>query len=132
MKKTFKLLALALVLVLLVGLFAACGNRLSGVYSSTDGTTYEFSGTNFTVTAAGMVMKGTYEIVKIDEDYRIFLTVKEQGTAGGKITALTEDKYYVLGDENGGNDGVEYLERETDDGTRYIKIDSAFYYEVKN
>ena len=129
MKKIIKILTLALVLVMILGMFAACGifgKRLSGVYTSTEGTSYTFDGKNFSMKSGTVTMKGTYVIEKIDEDYRIFLTIKEE-VVDTKTTKLSEEEWYVLGED----DGVEFLERTTDDGTRFIKIDEKFYYEVK-
>lgn len=130
MKRTVKLFALALALILLVGLFASCdllnpfGKRLSGVYTSPDGYSYTFEGNRFTSKVGTVTMKGTYEIKQIDEDYVIFLTIETQKVGDGK----EKEHHEVLGGEN----GLEFIQRETEDGTRYIKIHETFYYEVKN
>ena len=124
MKRTVKLFALALALILLVGIFASCGKRLSGVYTSPDGYSYTFDGNRFTSKVGTVTMKGTYEIKQIDEDYVIFLTIETQKVGDGK----EKEHHEVLGGEN----GLEFIQRETEDGTRYIKIHETFYYEVKN
>lgn len=131
MKKIVKLLALALVLVMLVSAFVACGmgNRLSGTYKgdgTAAGSSYEFDGKDFTYTATnGYILKGTYEIKKIDDDYRIYLTVKESGASAKDIKVVTP---YVIG-PNDGVEGVEYRFKGTDgkDFNGFIYIDSSKY-----
>lgn len=137
MKKTAKLFVLALALVLLVGLFSACSTRLSGVYTSTDGKSYEFDGKNFTYTLPGekkTVIKGTYEIVEIDEDEYIYLTALT--TQVGEYEA----KEYTGKDLNGEN-ALSFIMRKPGDKdkngqdlgieTAYIKIENINYYLVQ-
>ena len=123
MKRTVKLFALALALILLVGLFASCGNRLSGVYTSTTGASYTFEGNRFTSKYENVTSKGTYEIVKVDEDYFIYLHIETQKVGDGKEKEVNE----ILGGDN----GLEFISRKTEDGTRYIRIHETIYYEVK-
>lgn len=137
MKKIVKLLALALALVMLVSAFVACGgmgSRLSGTYKgdgTAAGSSYEFDGKNFTYTAtSGYMLKGSYEIKKIDDDYRIYLTVKESGASAKDLKVV--EKPYVIG-PNDGAEGVEYRFKGTDgkefDG--FIYIDTSKYVLVK-
>lgn len=72
MKKTIKITALTIVVVLAVFALVACGKTLSGEYvdAITNNVTYEFSGKNYTKTTdniigADTVVEGKYEI---DED----------------------------------------------------------------
>ncbi|MBE6547062.1 MAG: hypothetical protein E7668_06465 [Ruminococcaceae bacterium] len=70
MKKSVKILAVALVLVMVCLSFAACGKKLSGKYSAEavgTGTTLEFKGSKVTLTVkvlgvSGDPIEGTYKI----------------------------------------------------------------------
>ncbi len=70
MKRSIKILALALVAVMLCVSFAACGKKLSGTYSAEiagTGAEYKFSGSKVTITpkllgASGDSIEGKYSI----------------------------------------------------------------------
>lgn len=99
MKKSVKILALALSLVMVLGMLVACGGKkLSGTYEldatvevlGVKGgavTTFEFSGSKVTQTvktyAAGSVtstdvLKGTYEINEDTDPFEITITYTEK------------------------------------------------------
>ena len=116
-------LLVALMLAITIG-----GVYATWSYAGTDDIADAFAEAKVTITDAELTgANGTYKIEKIDEDYRIILTVKEH-VIDNKTNKLAEADWYVIGNTN---DGVDFLERITDDGTRYIKIDESFYYEVK-
>ncbi len=106
MKKTLRIVALMLVLVMSVCALASCG-ALSGEYKSVAGNSYEFSGKKYTYNAIISVndQAGTYEI---DED------------AGEIIFTPDEGDSYSLSFSKGEEDGV-----------KYIKIGGVKYNEVK-
>ena len=70
MKKTLRIVAIAMVAVMLCLTFASCGKKLSGTYSFEilgTGAEYEFSGSKVTITpklagAAGTAIEGKYSI----------------------------------------------------------------------
>ena len=70
MKKTVRILALALCVCLLLTFLTACGKKLSGEYSAElmeSGVTYSFKGSNVTITLNALgkiihVVEGKYEI----------------------------------------------------------------------
>ncbi|MBQ3041011.1 MAG: hypothetical protein IJD42_05360 [Clostridia bacterium] len=106
MKKTLRIVALMLVLVMSVCALASCGVKLSGEYkeSLTGNITYEFSGSKYTQTIDNIigndtVIEGKYEI---DED-------------AGKITFT----YEVDGEEK---TSTENFSQGEEDGVKYIKI----------
>ncbi len=83
MKKTIRIMALALALVMLCGMFVACGKTLSGTYSMEAGlgglvggsVSMTFSGSKVTITTTGTLLgststaesKGTYEITEAED-----------------------------------------------------------------
>lgn len=94
MKKTIKVAALMLVLVMTVFVFASCATKLSGTYALGD-STYEFKGKNYTYKTPGLlggttIVEGTYEID--DEASTITLTPNDG-------EAQTYD--FAQGEENG-------------------------------
>ena len=98
MKKTVKIAAVALLLVMTVFVLASCATRLSGTYAL-GSSEYEFKGKNYTYKTPGLlggttIVEGTYEI---DKD-------------AGTITLTPEDGEpqtysFAQGEEN----GVEYI-----------------------
>ena len=120
MKKTVRIFALALAILLMVGVFVACGNRLSGSYKASNGSSYVFKGNTFTYTYGDTTFKGSFEVEKGEEEgvSYIFCTVEKE-TVGTKIVVLEEP--YVMGGENG-------MELRIRDG--YIKIHETVYYEM--
>ena len=78
-----RILSALLVCVLLVGCvfaLASCGKKLSGTYSAgsgTLGTTYEFKGSDVTITYSVLgfekTISGTYEITTNDEDKEVIV-----------------------------------------------------------
>lgn len=96
MKKTVKILALALVLVMMVGVFASCG-KPSGKY--VNGAFYfEFDGDNVKASIAGLSIEGTYEI----KDDKIYLTYEIAGVS------ITKDFSYAKDGDTITIAGVEY------------------------
>ena len=78
MKKTVRILAVAMIATMLCLILASCGKTLSGKYSAEllgTGATYEFKGSKVTVTAKvlgaeAVTIEGTYKI----KDDKITLT----------------------------------------------------------
>ncbi len=63
MKKTIRILALALVLVMSLSLLASCGSRLSGTYKDALGLTeWEFKGSKLTISVFGQEIEAKYKI----------------------------------------------------------------------
>ena len=105
MKKTIKIAALMLVIVMTVCMFAACGNKPSGEYSAKTEvfgqsveTIYDFSGSKFTCTVKTTVLgtvnsevtEGTFEV---NED-EITFTVDDETTT---VTYEMGEDYIKLG-----------------------------------
>ncbi len=70
MKKSIKILALALVAVMLCLSLAACGKKLSGTYSAEalgTGATYEFKGSKVTITVKALGA----EVASVEGKYSI-------------------------------------------------------------
>lgn len=82
MKKALKVVALAMVAVMLCAVLASCGKTLSGKYSSKEvlgtGTTFEFKGSKVTITMKAMgVELGSVEGKYSIKDDKITLTFEE-------------------------------------------------------
>ena len=102
MKKTVRIAALMLVLVMTVFVFASCGKTIAkGTYESNFGTVYEFNGKNYEASVIGRET-GTYEV---DRD-------------AGEITFTPEGKDSYT---------VSFAEGE-ENGTDYVKISGITYY----
>lgn len=96
MKKTVRVLALALVLVMMVATFASCG-KPSGKY--VNGAFYfEFDGDEVKASIAGLSIDGTYEI----KDGKIYLTYDVFGAS------VTKDYTYEKDGDTLTIGGVEY------------------------
>ena len=124
MKKTVKIIALTMVLVMAVVLLASCSKTLSGTYSGEIGSssivgakaTYKFSGSNVTLTVSGSLLgatssteyKGTYTIDQ-----------KDDGTETITFNFENEDTNY--------NGTFDFSEGKNDDGTPTIKIGLITY-----
>lgn len=109
MKKTVRILAVAMALLMVTLVFASCGKTLKGTYSAevlSSGVELEFSGKNVTITAKalGAEVASTEATYKIKDD---------------KITITVESDDEELKDLNGTFDF-----EETDDG---IKIGAVEY-----
>jgi len=127
MKKIFKLLALSLAFVLLVSSLAACSHKPDGTYKAKPkdgGASYLFDGDEYTyTTASGYILKGTFEIVKQDEDYRIILTPVWSGNSLNDLKECSIDPVnaeYRFENLNG---------ERFEDG--HIRIDQTDYFPVK-
>lgn len=120
MKKTVKIVALALALVMVLGMLVSCGGIERGEYVSESGSTYEISGNRYTYTMGKVTFKGTYTIKEMDGDKRIVLTIKERFVDGKEIEfgedAKESDRY--IGSKN----GVKFVE-----GDGYIVVDTIKY-----
>ena len=102
MKKSVRILALVMALLMVTFVFASCGKTISGSYSAEFDivvlkytATYEFSGKNVTVTkvvnpligeSETSTIEGTYEIIENDDD-----------TMDIKFTFETEDEHITSG-----------------------------------
>ncbi len=113
MKKTIKVAALMLVLVMTVFVFASCATKLSGEYKDalTGNISYEFKGNKYTKTIDNLfgddtVIEGTY---KIDTD---------EGTITFTYEVDGEEKVQTSSFSQGEEDGVEYIKI---DGLKYNK-----------
>ncbi|MBR5124829.1 MAG: hypothetical protein IKU90_06825 [Clostridia bacterium] len=102
MKKSVRILAVAMALLMVTFVFASCGKTIKGSYSAEVDVialkytaTYEFSGKNVTVTkvvnpligeSKTYTIEGTYEIIENDDD-----------TMDIKFTFETEDEHIKSG-----------------------------------
>lgn len=103
MKRTVKILALVLLLTMAVTAMFSCGKRLSGSYENTasDGTVslFVFDGEEFVFKYGTTQLKGTYEIVKDGDEYRIIMLYDESVTSSGKVHRYDTPLY--MGPEEG-------------------------------
>ncbi len=114
MKKTVRIIALAMALLMVGMLFVACGNTLSGSYTKKGliaNTTLEFSGKDVTISYGKVEIKGTYEI----EDDKITITLPEE-----EDDSILEAAFKTILNELTGTKSFE----KTDDG---IKIGGVEY-----
>lgn len=114
MKKTVRIAALMLVLVMTVFVLASCGNKPKGEYTvkveiagQSVETTYDFGGKNYTCTVKTTflgtvnteVTEGTYEIIEAEDgSLEIALTVDDKTST---FTYEKADEYIKIG-------GVQY------------------------
>ena len=119
MKKSVRILAVVMVLLMVTLVFASCGKTLKGKYASEfmgTGSTLEFSGKNITITykLAGAELasvEGTYEIKDNDE---------------GKTVIV-----FTFGDDDASKYSGEFdFSEGTEDGKSYIKIGGVQYKKV--
>ena len=118
MKKTVRILALALVLVMMVACLASCGNKLSGKYGN-EVFSLTFDGDSFTATTLKVFsISGTYEIRENEEGVKKIVFALGEDSEANK-------KYF----ENllGGTGGATLEE-----GDGYIKIGGVKFNEVKD
>lgn len=94
MKRTVKVLALVLALIMAVTALAGCGKRLSGAYESTNDSgsvvLLAFDGKDFTYTMGSVQLKGTYEIKKNGDAYTFTMICDEEVTENGGAQKLDE------------------------------------------
>ena len=122
MKKTIRIVALMLVLVMSVCALASCGKKLSGEYAASvgdlAGTSYTFKGSKVTIkyTVLGFekTIEGEYEITTNDDDKEVIIF-----TFGDD--AEDADKY----------EGEFAFAEGKEGDTEYIKIGGAKYTKVK-
>lgn len=115
MKRTVRILALALALLMIVGVLASCG-RISGIYKSEDGTaTFTFDGGDFSYSKGNVTMKGSYKITGEEKERKIQLLM-ETNIVDKKVTTLENPEYI------GGEDGLKFVE-----GDGYIVVDTIKY-----
>ena len=124
MKTMTKVVAVALVAVIMCMMLASCGNTISGTYSgkgsgllSGVSYSYEFKGKNFKVTYSGSVggmggsldpQEGTYEITKADDgSLQIAFTIEEDGK-----TVTSDPVSYVKGDGYIEIDGIKLTKKD--------------------
>ncbi len=98
MKKSVRMMALAMALLMVGMLFVACGNMLSGTYATDEvfgsKTTLKFSGKNVEITMKALgqeidPIKGTYEIK--DDKITIKLLDDEDEGLGAAVKALLDE-----------------------------------------
>ncbi len=125
MKKALKILSFALVLAFVLSGFVSC-KRPSGTYQSATGTKYIFDGSSYTYVKGDVELSGTYEIKKVDNGYRIYLTVEQQ-KVGSKVEEMENPE--ILGGEGGLElRGCKYEKGACEhEGGHYIFIDEARY-----
>lgn len=103
MKRTVKVLALILVLIMAVTAFVGCKKRLSGTYegvnSAGGAVLILFDGDNFTYknSTTGTELKGTYEIETHGEEHFITMICEESITTYGGAKKL-ENPYSIFED----------------------------------
>lgn len=119
MKRTVRILALALVLALAFTAFVACGKRIPGTYTAEAGT-YTFKGNDFSFVSGKVELKGTYKIKEESGDLRIYLYLEEELVDGKVTQTYTGDNIKALGD---GENGLNFQE-----GDGFIVIDKNTYY----
>ena len=122
MKKSIRILAVALVAIMLCMTLASCGKKLSGKYSADflgTGTTLEFKGKNVTlaVVVLGKEIASVEGPYSIDDDKITFDFVDED-------KAEDEDLKAILAEMNG--------EVSFEEGDGYVKIAGVKYEEVKD
>ena len=118
MKKTLRILALALALVTVLAVFASCGKKLSGTYSADilgTGTKLTFDGNNVKI-AITVTLLG--EVASIDATYKI---------KGDEITFDVADEDKVTNEL--AKKVIEELEKPAafEEGDDYIKIGETKY-----
>lgn len=124
MKKSIRLIALALVAIMMVCCLAACSKKISGTYKgeinilvASYEVTYEFKGSKVTVTrqvesiigdSDPVVIEGTYEITEDDDgELKIEFTYESDDDVvkGGKFDFEEGDDYIKIG-------GVKYEKKD--------------------
>ena len=120
MKKTVRIMAVVMAVLMVTLVLASCGNTLSGKYARTEGTiiksttTYEFSGKNVTITSALgdqelFSLEGTYEIK--DDKIAFDFTGSEEtddSLLEGVLDGLTDEVSFEKGDGYIKIGGVQY------------------------
>lgn len=117
MKKTVKIVALALVLVMALACLASCGKTIKGEYEATFvgmGFNLKFDGKNVAITAkvggfSSDPINATYEI----EDDKITFTIPEDAEMSATVKGLFNDIFGQPATLEIGED---------ENGTAYIKI----------
>lgn len=111
MKKSVKILALALVAVMMCMALVSCGKKLSGEYEALDvdlgiykaNVTYKFEGNKYEKTTKqenilGQIdtktVEGTYEIVTNDDD-KMEITLTEKDAEEGETFTFEEGEGYI-------------------------------------
>ncbi|MBE6694394.1 MAG: hypothetical protein E7589_06500 [Ruminococcaceae bacterium] len=126
MKNVIKIVALALVLVMTMGVLASCGKKLSGKYEATiagTGTVLEFDGdkvyasfkVNLVITTATFgPVEGTYKIEddKITLDFVDESKVEDNDTAKERLAALQGEFDFEEGEDTIKIGGVTYTKAE--------------------
>ncbi len=117
MKKTVRILAVAMALLMVTLVFASCGNTLSGTYTKQGliaNTTLEFSGKNVTIEIGSMEVKGTYKI----EDDKITIELpdneddtKLEAAIKGLLNELVGTQSFEKTDDGIKIGGVEYKKK---------------------
>jgi|GEM_PF-867432 len=124
MKKTVKIIALTMVLVMAVVLLASCSKTLSGTYSGEIGfgstigakATYKFSGGNVTLTVSGSLLGTT-----ASTEYKGTYTIEQKDDGTETIT------FNFDGEDTNYNGTFDFSEGKTDDGKPTIKIGLITY-----
>ncbi len=127
MKKTIRIMALVMALVMLCGMLAACGNVLSGTYSNGIGgdtlggkVSYTFSGKKVTISATvSLIVSSTAEF---EGEYEI----SEAADGTKNITFSFEDA-----DASKYSGSFAFAEGKDEENGAYISIGGIKYYKVK-
>ena len=123
MKKTIRIVAIAMVAVMLCLCLASCGKKLSGKYSSDvfgTGTTMTFDGSNVKI---AITVTGLGEVASVDAKYEI---------KDGKISFDVADEESVNNDL--AKNVIKSLETPVafEEGENYIKINGVKYTKAAN
>ena len=102
MKKSIRILAVVMALLMVTLVFASCGKTIKGTYSAEVDVlvlkytaTYEFSGKNVTVTKVVNPLIGESKTSTIEGKYEII--VNDDDTMDIKFTFETEDEHITSG-----------------------------------
>ncbi len=117
MKKSVRIIAVAMAILMVTLVLASCGKTLSGTYTKQGllaNTTLEFSGKKVTITVGSVSAEGTYEI----EDDKITITFPEddddtmlEAAIKSVINEIAGTKSFEKTDDGIKIGGVEYKKK---------------------
>ena len=124
MKNTIRVIALAMVAVMLCMALASCGGP-SGEYGSDD-YSLKFSGSKFTVSYKGLTetkeLTGKFEMGKADDGSKTITLTMDETEGGGILGDLANATVKAL------FDGTKSFNSGKDDNGAYIEISGVKYY----